>query len=346
MGFLAPFYIAGLLAIGLPILFHLIRRNPTGKQVFSSLMFLSNSPPRLTKRSRLTNILLLILRALALILLAFAFSRPYLHQGATDKTPTTGRRIALLVDTSASMRRGDLWKQANAQVDQVLHDLSPLDEVALFFFDRRVRPALSFTEWNEADPAARVTLLRTRMAAAEPTWSATKLGDALATIADQLAETDSKSTAPDNKVRQIILISDLQQGSHAEALQGHEWPKSVVLEVRPLTIPPASNATVQWVQQTAEEGGKPDTRLRVRVTNEAQSKLEQFSLAWANEQGVIPGVEPIKVYVPPGHSQIVRVARPDSATPTTESTAATSPATAPAIPPLAAQSAPGRPPWY
>ena len=61
MSFLAPLYIAGLAAVALPIIFHLIKRTPERKQTFSSLMFLIASPPRLSKRSRLTNILLLIL---------------------------------------------------------------------------------------------------------------------------------------------------------------------------------------------------------------------------------------------------------------------------------------------
>ena len=82
MGLLAPLYLAGLLAIGLPILLHFIRRTPQGKQVFSTLMFLTASPPRLTRRSRLTNILLLILRAAAIVMLAIAFMRPYLNWGA------------------------------------------------------------------------------------------------------------------------------------------------------------------------------------------------------------------------------------------------------------------------
>src|SRR4051794_29295206 len=104
MGVLAPLYIAGLLGIALPIIFHLIRRNPHGRQEFSSLMFLQPSPPRLTRRSRLSNILLLILRGLALAALAFAFARPYLS-GALDKDVSTGkgRRVAVLLDTSASM---------------------------------------------------------------------------------------------------------------------------------------------------------------------------------------------------------------------------------------------------
>ena len=75
-------YILGALAIAAPILFHLIRRTPRGEVPFSSLMFLAPSPPRLTRRSRLDNILLLLLRAAALALLAFAFARPFLREGA------------------------------------------------------------------------------------------------------------------------------------------------------------------------------------------------------------------------------------------------------------------------
>src|SRR5918993_5037701 len=132
MTFLAPLYIAGLVALSLPILFHLIRRAPQGRQAFSSLMFLSASPPRLTRRSRLNNIVLLLLRAAALALLAFAFARPFLKGGAdTASSQAPGRRVALLIDTSASMRRGDLWQQATKQAEQVVGDLSPRDEVAL-----------------------------------------------------------------------------------------------------------------------------------------------------------------------------------------------------------------------
>src|SRR5690606_14339403 len=101
MSFLTPLYIAGLLAVALPVLFHLIRRTPQGRQTFSSLMLLSPSPPRVTRRSRLNNILLLLLRATALSLLAFAFARPLLRQEADlNISEQRGRRIALLVDTS------------------------------------------------------------------------------------------------------------------------------------------------------------------------------------------------------------------------------------------------------
>jgi hypothetical protein len=311
MGLLAPLYIAGVLAVGLPILFHLIRRTPHGRQAFSSLMFLSPSPPRLTRRSRLTNILLLILRALAVTLLAIAFARPFFHWGAEmDVFQSRARRIALLVDTSASMKRPDLWSQAVKQVEQVLGDVSPSDEVGLFLFDRQVRPALTFSEWNETDPSRRAAVLRGRLAAAAPTWSPTKIGDALATVADLLGEREGATPVQDKTVRQIVLISDMQQGGRVEALQGHQWPANVLLQVRPVVPKQASNASVQWVKQTAEEAETSDGRVRVRVSNQPDSTREQFSLAWANDRGPVAGIEPVKVYVAPGRSQMVRVAWP------------------------------------
>jgi hypothetical protein len=333
MGFLAPLYIAGLLTITLPILFHLIRRNPRGRQAFSSLMFLQASPPRLTRRSRLSNILLLILRAAALMLLAFAFARPFVNAAADlTKDPLSGRRMALLLDVSASMRRGDLWTQAKSKIEETLKNVTPSDEVALYTFDTHVHGIMTFKEWNQGEPGGRMALLRARLAAAEPGWGGTNLGDALATVADVLSENlgaakpeDQAGAAAAAKVdlkrREMVLISDLQQGSHAQTLQGHEWPKNVTLEVRAVALKASSNAGLQWVKQAEPgealatrpaAGDKGGEKLRLRVNNEADSKQEQLLLTWGNAQGPLTGqgAEPLKVYVPAGKSQLVKIAWP------------------------------------
>jgi hypothetical protein len=316
MGFLAPLYIAGLIGIALPIIFHLIRRTPEGRQPFSSLMFLQPSPPRLTKRSRLTNILLLILRACALALLALAFARPF-FAGANDATLNEGRgrRLAILLDTSASMRRADLWTQAKTHVEKVLADVTPTDEVSLLLFDKQVRPAMTFAEWNQLEPGRRAEVMRNRLAQASPTWAPTKLGEAIATAADLLTESEGAKKpgeAAEKLNRQLVLVSDMQEGGHADALQGHPWPEGVQLEVRPVTTRQSTNASVQYVKQAiADASEKPDNRLRVRVANAADSTKEQFSLIWANDKGPATGVLPQKVYVPPGRSTIVRVAWPN-----------------------------------
>src|SRR5215470_4002867 len=103
MNFLAPAFLVGALAIGLPIVFHLIRRTTREQTPFSSLMFLLPSPPRVTRRSRLDNILLLILRCLVLCLLALGFARPFLKRPMAAAPEQRGAaKVILLVDTSAS----------------------------------------------------------------------------------------------------------------------------------------------------------------------------------------------------------------------------------------------------
>jgi hypothetical protein len=339
MGILAPLYFLGILAVGVPILLHLIRRTPQGRQMFSSLMFLAPSPPRLTKRSRLSNVLLLILRAAAIALLAFAFARPYFHWGEDqDRQVTSGRRIIFLLDSSASMRRPDLWADAKAQVEKELADITPADEVGLYVFDRRLRPAFSMAQWNEANPGQRLTLLRAALGQISPTWSATRVGDALAAAAD-LASENNSSAGDLKKSRTIILVSDLQEGAKAQALQGHEWPKDVTLKrLPPLTAKHAGNASIQWVEATpasptpvapapssAGAAAVPAARstvgplqadgtLRVRIANEADSAAEQFTLAWHNSKGPVPETTQ-NVYVAPGHSQIVKVPLPADGTP-------------------------------
>src|SRR3954471_12571154 len=103
MTFLAPLFLLGGLAIVGPIIFHLIRRTTKDIVPFSSLMFLSATPPRMTKRSRLENLWLLLLRVLVLLLLALGFGRPLPQRmTAPDAAADAGIRTVVLLDTSAS----------------------------------------------------------------------------------------------------------------------------------------------------------------------------------------------------------------------------------------------------
>src|SRR3954469_2825453 len=104
MSFLAPLFLVGAVAIAGPIIFHLIRRTVRDRVRFSTLMFLKPSPPRLTKRSHLENLLLLLLRCAVICLLAVTFARPYFQRTANEPPKAaSGRRIVVLLDTSASL---------------------------------------------------------------------------------------------------------------------------------------------------------------------------------------------------------------------------------------------------
>lgn len=307
MSFLTPFFLVGGLAIAGPIIFHLVRRATRERTVFSSLMFLLPSPPRLSKRHRFEHLLLLLLRCLALALLAFGFARPFLRQAPIDDpTVAQPKRVVVLVDTSASMRRDGVWTAARDRVAEVLRRAGPADQFAVYPFDRQATALVSFEDWNRTAPSDRVAFAIGRLGGVTPGWAGTHLGNALVTAAEALAETEGK-TAPGP--RQIVLVSDMQSGSRLETLQAYEWPKGVELVLEPIAARNPTNAGVQLVAESAESNRPVDAPVRVRVTNSPDSKREQFKLSWARAAAQ-PGAAPepfgaeIPAYVPPGQSRV------------------------------------------
>lgn len=316
MSFLTPLFLLGGLAIAAPIIYHLVRRTTRDRTRFSSLMFLLPSPPRLSKRHRFEHLLLLLLRCLALALLALGFARPFLRQAPiTDPTAAEPKRIVVLVDQSASMRRAGVWASARERVESALRRIGPADQVALYTFDRQANPLVSFEDWNRAAPTERAALAAARLAAISPSWSGTHLGNALITAAEALAESDGKNTPGP---RQIVLVSDLQVGSRLDALQAYEWPKGIELFVEPAKATNPTNAGVQLVAEAADSSRAVDAPVRVRVSNAADSKREQFSLAWTRPAAAGAASEnvgaPIDAYVPPGQSRVFSLALPKGVT--------------------------------
>ena len=78
MSALAPWFLAGLLTIGVPIFVHLINRTRKTVVEFPSLMFLQKIPYKSVRRQKLRHLLLLALRCLVLVLLVAAFTRPFM----------------------------------------------------------------------------------------------------------------------------------------------------------------------------------------------------------------------------------------------------------------------------
>ena len=313
MSFLAPLFLLGGLAVALPVIFHLIRRTTREKTLFSSLMFLLPTPPRLTRRSRLEDILLLVLRCLVLCLLALGFARPFLKKAVgSDPSATADRRLVLLVDTSASMRRSTLWADARARVESILRKTVPSDQVAIFAFDRQAHALLSFEQWNATPAGERVALALRRLADHPPGWAATHLGNALISAAEALTDTAGK---PATARRQIVLVSDLQEGSRLDQLQGYEWPKGLELSVEPLQAKRPSNAGLQLATEADDNDRKPNAGVRVRVQNAANAKREQFKVTWMQPDGRAGTVPPVEVYVPAGQSRVAVMPLPPVGSP-------------------------------
>ena len=306
MSFLTPLYLLGIAAVSLPVVFHLIRRSPQGQTWFSSLMFVPTSPPRLTRRSRLDQLLLLLLRALALMLLAAAFTRPFFPQ-AEEKNlyARFSRRVAILLDTSASMRRGQVWQQAVKQVEDVLQDLQPNEDIALYTFGSQLRPIVPFGDGGRVqDLRTRTALVRSQLATLEPSFEATDLGGALVNLADAMEAINEEDQSAG--ALQIVLVSDLQQGSRLDALQAFDWPAEIRLTVLPAAAA-GGNAELHTLMARDDDDA---SFLRVRVSNIDPGDRQEFSLRWKRPNGEYTSDEPFSVYVPDGESRVVKMPLP------------------------------------
>src|SRR5439155_495037 len=113
MGLFAPWFLAGVVAVGLPIYLHLLRRHSTTPRPFSSLMFFEPRTQSSIKHRRLRYLLLLSLRMALLVLLALAFANPFIMR-PTARTPG-GRLVLLAIDDSFSMHAGPRMHDAKRE---------------------------------------------------------------------------------------------------------------------------------------------------------------------------------------------------------------------------------------
>lgn len=279
MNFLAPLFLAGAAAVALPVLFHLIRRSTRDRTLFSSLLLLQPTPPRMRRRSRLEDILLLVLRCLVLGLLALGFARPFLKDPSlTPPAATAAQRVVMLVDTSASMRRGGLWEAAVERATQAAGSLGPGDHLSVFAFDRETRPLVSFDAWNSTPAGERAGLVASALRATSPGWASTQLANALIFAAESLAE---RAEDHASVVRRIILLSDLQEGSRLDPLQAYDWPKGITVQTLPLEPTRRSgNASLQWLEDPESAPATAPRGVRVRITTTADLVADKLEVGW------------------------------------------------------------------
>lgn len=131
MSFLYPAFLIGGLAIALPILLHLLRREIAPEVPFTAVRLLQRSPVDNPARQRLREWLLLAARVLALLLLAAAFARPYV-QGAT---PPDVRVVA--IDRSYSMGGPGRFTSALERARTAIDSAPRGERVAVIAFDDR-----------------------------------------------------------------------------------------------------------------------------------------------------------------------------------------------------------------
>ena len=110
LGFLAPAFLAGLLAVAVPIALHLFRRRTDRVVDFPAVQMLPQAPVERQERRRLRDLLLLALRVAALVLLALSFARPYFVAGGDGRCRR--RRPSSPSIARSALGRPGTWAEA------------------------------------------------------------------------------------------------------------------------------------------------------------------------------------------------------------------------------------------
>jgi hypothetical protein len=258
LSFLVPAFLAGLLALGIPILIHLTRKQTREAISFPSLMFIRQVPHKSTSRRAIHRWPLLLLRLLAVALLVFAFARPFVDREGSGILPVTagGREVVILLDRSYSMGYGDRWDRALAAAEEAVDDLGPNDRGSILLFDSRAEAASPAT-MDRGE-------LRSALRGVTPGARTTRYAPALRYAQRLLAS----SPLPR---REVVLISDFQRGGwDADAAEAGSIRMPAGTAIRPVSVGSDTEANVSVASISADRAvaeGRERATLTARVVS-------------------------------------------------------------------------------
>ncbi|HEY7307479.1 MAG TPA: BatA and WFA domain-containing protein [Bryobacteraceae bacterium] len=195
MGFLSPWFLAGIAAVSIPVWLHLLRQYKRTPRPFSSLMFFERRLQSSVLHRRLKYLLLLALRCALLVLLALAFANPFIHR---TSTLAARRKLTIVaVDRSFSMRYSDHMRRAKAEAERVISGLRSRDMAQVFAIDSHVE-AMTAPEFSKST-------LNTAIEAIQPDDQASSFGEFVRALRVMDHESGMRLDAH--------FVSDMQQTS-------------------------------------------------------------------------------------------------------------------------------------
>ena len=265
MSLLNPLFLLGLAALAVPVIVHLVRRTRAPLLDFASLMFVRRIPQRTIRRRRLHNLLLLLLRSLALLAVVLAFARPF-FTGSPAEAFQKDRLNLLLVDNSLSMRYGRRFEQAKTAAQSILDQIGN-ERTALLSFGRGFQVHTRFTTETEK--------VRTLVRDLQPGLEGTEYMQAL-----KGAESLFKEMGKGEK--RLYLISDFQATGRSSAEGNFRLSKEIKLIPLDVGEEKAPNVAV------TEIGAHPviyqqkyDDKLVARVANFGDDDLSAVRIEFS-----------------------------------------------------------------
>lgn len=208
-------------AAAVPVVAHLVARTRPPETTLPTVEFLRRAMRRVWRMRRPQDILLLILRTLAVIALAAAFARPLWMAGENWAGTSEVKNLVLLVDRTGSMAGASggqtRFSKAKARAVEALRGAGRLDSVNLVWMDSI--PDAVYPRMGRATAPIEAALED-----AAVTGEAGEASAAVRLALEKLAEVEG--------TKELIVISDFQKGSWGGVLT--EVPSSVRLITLPV----------------------------------------------------------------------------------------------------------------
>jgi len=249
MQFVHPLFLLGLSAVAVPIIIHLVYKIKARQVEFPTIRFLRAIDKKVARRQRLQELLLLLLRCMALIMLALALAGPaWKPSGGASPGKSSGVAAVIVLDDSYSMSLVDgessVFSRAKSLAGEILKTLTAGDSVCVL--TSRGDPAMS------RDPNS----LARNLPALDPSLGGQALGPEVKAALKLLDKTEAVQ-------RELYVISDFQQ--RASELKDIDFAVPHLTTVL-IPVPPThrENAAITALEQISPFATTA-TPFRVRV---------------------------------------------------------------------------------
>lgn len=279
MGFLTPWVLGGLVAVGLPIWLHLLQKHKTTPTPFSSLMFFERRTQSSIKHHRLRYLLLFALRTLLIILIVLAFAHPYMQQKLLP-LQRSGEITVLAIDNSLSMRADGRLDQAKRQAKAEVAGLRPSERAEVLAFGSRVQVMSEITD-DHAPLDAGIDAIE----ASDARTSYAELTRSLRSIAQATKQP-----------LDVQLYSDMQQTGMPPNFNDLKLNAQVSLHTHPIDSRPVPNFAVENVVAPRRVYDAKKTRVEVTVVGSNSPKATRQVTLVLNQRDI----ETKPVVVPEG----------------------------------------------
>jgi hypothetical protein len=237
MGLFAPWFLAGLAGVALPLYLHLLKRQNNPPTQVPSLMFWESRTQSSTRHRRLHYLLLLSLRLAVLLLLILTFANPFINRDAASLA--SNRLVLLVVDNSFSMRAGTRLADAKDAAMSVLSGKGAARaQVAAFGSQLRLM----------SQPIEDQSALRAAVQAIQP-------GDGHGTFGELSRAVRTMAESIRTPI-EFHLFSDMQRGDLAATFSDMALPDNVKLVTHAVVTKAQPNWTVESVDAPGQVWGR------------------------------------------------------------------------------------------